>query len=259
MAGRDGVSNTTPDQIRTTSQFPPPNGARSPCAVSQNGQAEEIDRLPERLANGDEKTLEEILREYGPPVRGLLARKYCGVLGEGDFEDVLSIALFRVWQHRERFDPTRASLKAWFYRIATNAARDVLRYGWHKARRLEVSYEAASLASVSVDPASVGRAAEASDAFSENDRSETDSDDVENPEHEEVRQLLREVLATLSEKQRRIVLADAASKEGKVPSQELSDELGIPPATVRVYRRRAIEKLRKEMDRRGLKRESGNE
>jgi hypothetical protein len=96
MAGRDGVSNTTPDQIRTTSQFPPPNGARSPCAVSQNGQAEEIDRLPERLANGDEKTLEEILREYGPPVRGLLARKYCGVLGEGDFEDVLSIALFRV-------------------------------------------------------------------------------------------------------------------------------------------------------------------
>ena len=122
-----------------------------------------------------------------------------------------------------------------------------------------MSYEAASLASVSVDPASVGRAAEASDAFSENDRSETDSDDVENPEHEEVRQLLREVLATLSEKQRRIVLADAASKEGKVPSQELSDELGIPPATVRVYRRRAIEKLRKEMDRRGLKRESGNE
>jgi RNA polymerase sigma-70 factor (ECF subfamily) len=255
MAGRDGASNATPDQIRTTSQFPPPNGAGSPCAVSQNGQAEEIDQLPERLANGDEGALEQILREFGPPVRGLLARKYCGVLGEGDFEDVLSIALFRVWQHRERFDPTRASLKAWFYRIATNAARDVLRYGWYKARRLEVSYEAASLASVSVDPA-----AEAGDAFSQTEQGdEGDSADVENPEHEEVRQLLREVLATLSEKQRRIALADAASKEGKVPSQELSNELGIPPATVRVYRRRAIEKLRKEMDRRGLKRESENE
>lgn len=257
MAGRDGVSNSTPDQTRTTSQFPPPNGAGSPCAVDQakSAQAEEIDRLPERLADGDEKALEDLLRECGPPVRGLLARKYCGVLAEGDFEDVLPIALFRVWQHRERFDPTRASLKAWFYRIATNAARDVLRYGWYKARRLEVSYEAALLASVSVDPA-----AEVSDAFSqEEEGAEGDSADVENPEHEEVRQLLREVLATLSEKQRRIVLADAASREGKVPSQELSDELGIPPATVRVYRRRAIAKLRKEMDRRGLKRESGNE
>ncbi|MBC8291450.1 MAG: sigma-70 family RNA polymerase sigma factor [Planctomycetes bacterium] len=261
MAGRDGASQASSEITRTDRQFSPTNGARSPCAVeaAQSALAEESHRLAKQLASGDESALEFILREYGPAVRGLLARKYCGVLGEGDFEDVLAIALFRVWQHRERFDPGRASLKAWFYRIATNAARDVLRYGWHKARSLEVSYEAASLASVSVDPASVDRGAEAGDVFSEDDRSESESDDVENPEHEEVRQLLREVLATLSEKQRRIVLADAASKEGKVPSQELSDELGIPPATVRVYRRRAIEKLRKELDRRGLKRESGNE
>ncbi|MDA0587526.1 MAG: sigma-70 family RNA polymerase sigma factor [Planctomycetota bacterium] len=254
MAGLDGTSNSTPELTRTDHQKSPQNGARSPCAVNsaEIGSAEDIDRLPERLANGDETALEQILREFGPPVRGLLARKYCGVLGEGDFEDVLSIALFRVWQHRERFDPTRASLKAWFYRIATNAARDVLRYGWYKARRLEVSYEAASLASV--------RTMEAAEAFSQKEQSgENDSADVENPEHEEVRQLLREVLATLSDAQRRIVLADAASKEGKVPSQELSDELGIPPATIRVYRRRAIEKLRKELDRRGLKRESENE
>lgn len=263
MAGRDGASQASSEFTRTDRQFSPTNGARSPCAVeaTQSALAEESHRLAKQLASGDESALEFILREYGPPVRGLLARKYCGVLGEGDFEDVLAIALFRVWQHRERFDPGRASLKAWFYRIATNAARDVLRYGWHKARSLEVSYEAASLASVSV--ASPG--AEAGDVFS-SDENETDTpekdshgDDVENPEHEEVRQLLREVLATLSEKQRRIVLADAASKEGKVPSQELSDELGIPPATVRVYRRRAIEKLRKELDRRGLKRESENE
>lgn len=251
MAGLDGTSNSTPELTRTDQQKSPQNGARSPCAA-EAGSADDIDRLTERLANGDETALEQILREFGPPVRGLLARKYCGVLGDGDFEDVLSIALFRVWQHRERFDPTRASLKAWFYRIATNAARDVLRYGWHKARRLEVSYEAASLASVSV--------MEAGEAFSQTRRSAgDDSADVKKPEHEEVRQLLREVLATLSDAQRRIVLADAASKEGKVPSQELSDELGIPPATIRVYRRRAIEKLRKELDRRGLKRESGNE
>lgn len=257
MAGRDGASQASSEFTRTDRQFSPTNGARSPCAVeaAQSALAEESHRLAKQLASGDECALEFILREYGPAVRGLLARKYCGVLGEGDFEDVLAIALFRVWQHRERFDPGRASLKAWFYRIATNAARDVLRYGWHKARSLEVSYEAASLASVSV---STSPETEAGDVFS-SDESEMESDDVENPEHEEVRQLLREVLATLSEKQRRIVLADAASKEGKVPSQELSDELGIPPATVRVYRRRAIEKLRKELDRRGLKRESENE
>ena len=227
MAGRDGASQASSEFTRTDRQFSPANGARSPCAVeaAQSALAEESHRLAKQLANGDESALEFILREYGPAVRGLLARKYCGVLGEGDFEDVLAIALFRVWQHRERFDPGRASLKAWFYRIATNAARDVLRYGWHKARSLEVSYEAASLASVSVT--------EAGDVFS-SDENEMESDDVENPEHEEVRQLLREVLATLSEKQRRIVLADAASKEGKVPSQELSDELGIPLSLIHI-------------------------
>ena len=63
---------------------------------------------------------------------------------------------------------------------------------------------------------------------------------------------LRELLALLPENQRRIVLADADSRDGVVASHDLAKELGIPPSTVRVYRRRALERLRREIEQRGL-------
>ena len=55
-------------------------------------------------------------------------------------------------------------------------------------------------------------------------------------------------LALLPEKQRRIVLADAESRDGLVASHDLAKELGIPQSTVRVYRRRALERLRREIE-----------
>ena len=63
---------------------------------------------------------------------------------------------------------------------------------------------------------------------------------------------LRELLALLPENQRRIVLADADSRDGVVASHDLAKELGIPPSTVRVYRRRALERLRREIQQRGF-------
>jgi DNA-directed RNA polymerase specialized sigma24 family protein len=60
---------------------------------------------------------------------------------------------------------------------------------------------------------------------------------------------LRELLALLPENQRRIVLADADSPDGSVSSGDLAKELGIPASTVRVYRRRALERLRREIER----------
>ena len=61
---------------------------------------------------------------------------------------------------------------------------------------------------------------------------------------------LVEVLKLLPETQRKGLLADAESTNGKVASQPLANELGIPASTIRVYRRRALEEVRTEMDRR---------
>lgn len=195
--------------------------------------------LGARLRAGDEDVLELILRTHGPPILALLRQRFVGPLTATDFEDVLAAALFRMWQHRLRFDPARASLRVWFFRIAENMARDVLKHGWHKARQLELSTEPMQLA-------------EAADRRRPQDESDVgEKDDLALAQRIPSEQL-RELLALLPENQRRIVLADADSRDGLVASHDLAKELGIPPSTVRVYRRRALERLRREIQQRGF-------
>lgn len=191
--------------------------------------------LGARLRAGDEDVLEVILRTHGPPILALLRQRFIGPLTPTDFEDVLAAALFRVWQHRARFDPSQASLRVWFFRIAENLARDVLKHGWQKARQLELSTEPLLLA-------------EAIDRGRPNGESDIDTGDGELPTLRVPPEQLRELLALLPENQRRIVLADADSRDGVVASHDLASELGIPPSTVRVYRRRALERLRREIE-----------
>src|SRR5690606_29011162 len=93
-----------------------------------------------RLLQNDETVLTEVLRTCGPSVAALLRKRY-STLNEQDVDDVLAIALFRLWKVRSRFDAERASLKTFFYRIAENATRDVFRSGWCKARQLEVAID----------------------------------------------------------------------------------------------------------------------
>ncbi len=182
--------------------------------------------LGARLRAGDEDVLADILHAHGPPITALLKVRLSWQLTTVDLEDVLATALFRLWQHRERFDASKASLRVWFFRIAENIARDVFKHGWHKARQLERIVEPDTLADI-VDSRPPVVASEPEPVLSL------------------PIQQLRELIALLPDAQRQIVLADAASRDGVVPSQQLSQELGIPASTVRVYRRRALERLRK--------------
>jgi RNA polymerase sigma factor (sigma-70 family) len=212
--------------------------------------------IGQRLISGDEEALEAALRAHGPPVKALLRRKFFGPLTDTDFEDILAVALFRMWQYRTRYDSSRASLRVWFFRIAENVARDVLRHGWQKARQLEVAFEPLALAAV-IDH----RTSESETGESESDSRPGDGSPQEENENSDagghkqnqrpIGEELIEVLKLLPEAQRIILLADAESTDGKVASQALASELGIPASTVRVYRRRALEKVRSEMDRRG--------
>lgn len=190
--------------------------------------------LGERLRAADEQTLAEILRLYGPFVIAILRSRFYGVLSASDIDDVLSIALFRVWQARDNYDGLRSSLRVWFLRIAENAARDVLKFGWQKARRKEVS----------TNPP---RLAEYTDARNNGDTEVSDQGLLERPEQSD----LREILADLPEAQRRIILADAHSRDRVASSEYLAAELDIPVSSVPVYRKRAIDKVRKELRRRG--------
>ncbi len=206
-------------------------------------QTTEQTDLAQRLLDNDEQALDDVLRQFGPMVLVVLTRRYQSVLRETDIEDVISIGLFRLWTNRARFDRRKASLKVWFFRIVENAARDVLRHGWHKARLLEVSSDSALLGAT--DASSNGHAKKTqylpdAELRGSSDRAPTN-----------LQLDLREIVAELPERHRHIVMADAAAKEGVASSKWLGAELGVPGSTVRVYRKRAMDRIRSELARRG--------
>src|SRR5262245_43251051 len=95
--------------------------------------AEEPSRLALRLRQGDADALEAVLRTLGPRVAAGLKKRH-PALGAEDIEDVLSVASHRLWQNRSQYDPARGSLASWFFIIADNLAKDVLK---KEARRVE--------------------------------------------------------------------------------------------------------------------------
>lgn len=86
--------------------------------------AERTDReLLEGIRTEDEAALDELIeRKTGPLVQ--LASRILGDREEA--RDVVQVAFFRIWEHRDRFDD-RFSPNTWIYRIVNNLAIDHLR------------------------------------------------------------------------------------------------------------------------------------
>ena len=112
----------------------------------------------------------------------------------------------------------------------------MLRVGWQKARAREVS----------CDDALLGCCERVITSQHEAD-GEMNSESPPAAVHHD----LKEVLSEIPDVQRAILLADAAARDGVACSQRIGDELGLPASTVRVYRKRALERVRREMLARG--------
>ena len=197
---------------------------------------DENTRLAVALLDNDERALEDILRLYGPEITELLHRKFTlhlGVLKYEDIEDVLVIALNRLWDARATYDDKKQTIRVWFYCIAENAAKDVKKLGWHKASKLE--------------------SLPGKEWFEQNPTCEASAPADAKKAKAEAKELkdLKSVVDNLPEVQRRIVLADAASRDDVAASADLAPELGIPVAYVKVYRKRAMDTIRKEMQKLG--------
>jgi RNA polymerase sigma factor (sigma-70 family) len=203
--------------------------------IADETPEDENTRLALALLEDKREALEEILRRYGPAIFQTLHDRFVTrmrLLRNEDIEDVVSIALNRLWNARADYDDNDQTLRVWFYCIAQNAAKDVLKFGWHKARQLERNRDIEWL----------------------DEKQDHSSPNPAKPPDEKKKRAktkgatdLEAVMNRMSHEQRTIVMADAAARDGQASNEFLSDELGIPAAHVRVYRPRAYAFIRKEM------------
>lgn len=206
--------------------------------MSEETPEEQNARIASALQKGNESALADILRIYAPDIIELLHTRYVTrmrVLRYEDMEDVVSIALQRLWKARLCYDSKKQSVRVWLYCISENVAKDVFKHGWHKARKLEQYPGQESMEEKPADhcPSSAERA--------EPDSKTASKEAVD----------LGAALAKLPDDQRKIVMADAASPDGTASNAFLEAELDIPAPHVSVYRGRAYATLRKEMKRLG--------
>lgn len=76
------------------------------------------------LSAGDQRSFSRLVNGYGARVRAI-ARQF---LGNGaDADDAMQEVFIKVWRSGSSFDPERATLSTWLYRITANVCLDRLR------------------------------------------------------------------------------------------------------------------------------------
>jgi RNA polymerase sigma-70 factor (ECF subfamily) len=86
----------------------------------------------QRLVHGNDAALNNLMDRHGERLFHYLIRQ---LQNEDDAADIAQEAFVRVYQHRAKFDP-RQKFSTWLYTIATNLARDRLKW---RARHPQVS------------------------------------------------------------------------------------------------------------------------
>ena len=82
----------------------------------------EVDVIRARFAAGDERSLDECQRRFGP----LLLANARRIVGPNDAEDVVQTVMIEAWRKRHRYDPSRP-LQAWLLTILRRRAVDLVR------------------------------------------------------------------------------------------------------------------------------------
>jgi len=89
----------------------------------------------ERLAAGQDTALDGLMERHGERLFHYLIRL---LQNESDAADAAQESFVRIYQHRSRFD-TRQKFSTWLFAIASNVARDRLRW---RVRHPQVSLDA---------------------------------------------------------------------------------------------------------------------
>lgn len=115
-----------------------------------NGRGDDAS-LVAGLAGGDQRALAAVFEAHAPAVHGL-ARRICGV---EHADDVVQEVFVRLWQHPERFEPGRGSLRSFLMANAHGRAVDLVRSNGARHRRERASSGPADLTSAAADDAAL--------------------------------------------------------------------------------------------------------
>jgi RNA polymerase sigma-70 factor, ECF subfamily len=176
--------------------------------------------LVSRLAAGDESALAEAFDRYGPLVHGIARQT---TFDGGLAEDVTQEVFVTLWQHPERFEPTRGSLRAFLGVQAQRRAIDAVRRDTRRAEREARHHRGAARVG-----APGPRPAE------------------QEVEYGELADTVRQALRTLPPEQREVV--ELAYFGGRTHC-EIAEDLGIPVGTAKSRLRLAHAKLGSLLDR----------
>lgn len=161
-----------------------------------------------------EAALRMAYRAHGPELYRLALRS----LGDrGRAEEVTQDTFVRAWSGRERFDPTKGSLRTWLFAIARNLIVDEVR---RSRARPQLAEAAPDVADPGVDPV----------VLLEDQLAMEDS------------------LSRLSAAHREVI--EAVHYQGHTPT-EVAAALGIPAGTVRSRLYYALSELRDTLEQRG--------
>ncbi|HLJ93276.1 MAG TPA: RNA polymerase sigma factor [Gemmataceae bacterium] len=183
----------------------------APCLPAPSDES-----LLARLADGEREALEELFRRY----RLLAYRVAHRLLGnEADALDAVQEGFIKALTHLDSFQG-RSTFKTWLLRVVSNAALD---FGRQRGRRETLSLSTSrirdrdSMLPLALDDPAIGL------------------------EREDLRRLLDEALATLSEAQRKTFVLHA---EAELSYREVAQVLGISIGTVMSRLYYARQKLR---------------
>lgn len=149
---------------------------------------------------------------YGPRLKGFLMRSGSSA---AQAEDIVQDVMLAVWHRAGQFDPARAQVSGWIYRIAKNRKIDIVRKAGRPVPE-ELEYT----------------------------QTETEEDAADILAVDQEASKLREALKRLKPDQRQIV---EKAYLGELSHTEIQNETGLPLGTIKSRIRLGLERLRHEL------------
>src|SRR5262245_14883462 len=169
----------------------------------------------ETAAKVTARALENAFAEHQAELLGTL---YYLVGNLEDARDALQDAFIKCWRHQEQV-PEIDNLKAWIFRVALNAGRDIRETAWRRKRQ-GLPEDESSLASSDDSPGDI-------------------------VEHDERLARLRAALRQLRAEEQEVFLL---RQNGELTYEEIADTLHIPTGAVKTRMRLALARLREVLE-----------